>query len=77
MVMGGDSYSEGRGFESQHCVLDGHKKCIQFSPVLLLVTFFAFNFALTFLLFYKQTQLFRKLISLAERPNCDTIQLAN
>ena len=24
MVMGGDSCSEGRGFESQHCILDGH-----------------------------------------------------
>ena len=24
VVMGGDSYSEGRGFESQHRVLDGH-----------------------------------------------------
>ena len=24
MVMGGDTYSEGRGFESQHCILDGH-----------------------------------------------------
>ena len=22
--MGGDSRSEGRGFESQHCILDGH-----------------------------------------------------
>ena len=24
MIMGGDSCSEGRGFESQHCILDGH-----------------------------------------------------
>ena len=24
MVMGGDSYSEGCGFESQHQILDGH-----------------------------------------------------
>ena len=24
MVMGGDSCSEGRGFESQHSILDGH-----------------------------------------------------
>ena len=24
MVMGDDSYSGGRGFESQHCLLDGH-----------------------------------------------------
>ena len=24
MVMGGDSCSEGRGFESQLCILDGH-----------------------------------------------------
>ena len=24
MVMGGDSCSEGHGFEFQHCVLDGH-----------------------------------------------------
>ena len=24
MVMGGDSCSEGRGFESQHCIQDGH-----------------------------------------------------
>ena len=24
MVMGGDSCSEGCGFESQHCILDGH-----------------------------------------------------
>ena len=24
MVMGGDSYSEGCGFESRHCILDGH-----------------------------------------------------
>ena len=24
MVMGGDSYSEGRGFESWHIILDGH-----------------------------------------------------
>ena len=24
MVMGGDSRSEGRGFESQRCILDGH-----------------------------------------------------
>ena len=24
MVMGGDSCSEGRGFESQHHILDGH-----------------------------------------------------
>ena len=24
VVMGGDSWSEGRGFESQHCILDGH-----------------------------------------------------
>ena len=24
VVMGGDSCSEGRGFESQHYVLDGH-----------------------------------------------------
>ena len=24
MVMGGDSYIEGRGFESQHCIWDGH-----------------------------------------------------
>ena len=24
MVMGEDSHSEGRGFEYQHCILDGH-----------------------------------------------------
>ena len=24
VVMGGDSHSEGRGFESQHRILDGH-----------------------------------------------------
>ena len=24
VIMGGDSYCEGRGFESQHRVLDGH-----------------------------------------------------
>ena len=24
MVMGRDSRSEGHGFESQHCILDGH-----------------------------------------------------
>ena len=24
VVMGGDSCSEGCGFESQHCILDGH-----------------------------------------------------
>ena len=24
MVMGGDSHSKGRGFESWHCILDGH-----------------------------------------------------
>ena len=24
VVMGGDSCAEGRGFESQHCILDGH-----------------------------------------------------
>ena len=24
VVMGGDSCSKGRGFESQHCILDGH-----------------------------------------------------
>ena len=24
MVMGGDSCSEGRGFETQHLILDGH-----------------------------------------------------
>ena len=24
MVMGGDSHSEGRGYKSQHCILDGH-----------------------------------------------------
>ena len=24
MVIGGDSYSEGCEFESQHCILDGH-----------------------------------------------------
>ena len=24
MVMGGDSCSKGRGFESQHCILVGH-----------------------------------------------------
>ena len=24
MVMGGDSYSEGRGFDSLHCILDEH-----------------------------------------------------
>ena len=24
MVMGGDSCSEGRGFESEHFILDGH-----------------------------------------------------
>ena len=24
LVMGGDSYREGRGFESQHHILDGH-----------------------------------------------------
>ena len=24
MVMGGDSCSESRGFESRHCILDGH-----------------------------------------------------
>ena len=24
VVMGGDSSSEGHGFESQHCILDGH-----------------------------------------------------
>ena len=24
MVMGSDSHSEGCGFESQHCLLDGH-----------------------------------------------------
>ena len=24
VVMGGDSHPEGRGFESQHCILDGH-----------------------------------------------------
>ena len=24
MVMGRDSHSEGRGFESRHCILDGH-----------------------------------------------------
>ena len=24
VVMGGDSWSEGNGFESQHCMLDGH-----------------------------------------------------
>ena len=26
VVMGGDSCTEGRGFESQHCILDGQKK---------------------------------------------------
>ena len=24
MVMGGDSCSKGHGFESRHCILDGH-----------------------------------------------------
>ena len=24
VVMGGDSCTEGRGFDSQHCILDGH-----------------------------------------------------
>ena len=24
VVMGGDSWSKGRGFKSQHCMLDGH-----------------------------------------------------
>ena len=24
MVLGGDSRSKGRGFKSQHCILDGH-----------------------------------------------------
>ena len=24
MVMGGDSCSEGSGFKSQHCILEGH-----------------------------------------------------
>ena len=24
VVMGGDSYSKGHGFESLHCILDGH-----------------------------------------------------
>ena len=24
VVMGGDSYSKGRGFECRHCILDGH-----------------------------------------------------
>ena len=24
MVMGGESHSEGLGFESRHCILDGH-----------------------------------------------------
>ena len=24
LVMGGDSHSKGRGFESRHCILDGH-----------------------------------------------------
>ena len=35
MVMGGDSYPEGRGFKTQHCILHGHfshifvvKKCL-------------------------------------------------
>ena len=31
MVMGGDSRSHGRGFESQHCILDVH-----FSPIFVL-----------------------------------------
>ena len=37
VVMGGDSYSEDHGFESQHCLLDGH-----FSPlfVVLIEIFF-------------------------------------
>ena len=24
MVIGGDSYPEAHGFDSQHCILDGH-----------------------------------------------------
>ena len=24
MIVGDDSYSKGRGLESQHCILDGH-----------------------------------------------------
>ena len=28
VVMGGDSCSEGRVFESQHCILDGHFSCL-------------------------------------------------
>ena len=37
VVMGGDSYTEGHGFKSQHCSLDGH-----FSPlfVVLIEMFF-------------------------------------
>ena len=30
VVMGGDSCSEGRGFKSRHCILDGHLFYVNF-----------------------------------------------
>ena len=37
MVMGGDSCSEGCGFESQHCKLDGHFSHLFVVRIVLLV----------------------------------------
>ena len=37
MVMGGDSCSEGCGFESKHCILDGHFSHIYDVKIVMLV----------------------------------------
>ena len=37
MVMGGDSCPEGHGFESQHCILDGHFSHISVVKIVVLV----------------------------------------
>ena len=37
VVMGRDSRSEGRGFKSQHCILDGHFSHIFFVKIVMIV----------------------------------------
>ena len=45
MVLGRDSCSEGRGFKSQHCILDGH---------------FSHIFVVKFVILFKKTRINKK-----------------
>ena len=49
MVMGGDTCSEGRWFESQLCILDGHFSCFKGSNPASYTgwTFFTYLFVVT------------------------------